>query len=318
MIFPRVVRFFCVVPALSAAVLCFTAFSAFPAHAGEAYFSFTDDTGAPITLETPAERIITLYPAFSEILNALDASSSIIGTTRSDGTVSESLPRVGTHLRPNAEIILALKPDIVLQMHGQGEELPSTEAMRSMGLPVAVFRMNSFDDLFRVTRLIGDMTGKHDASTTLVANQQKRLNQLQSRIPPVSQRVTVFYEVRYPNLIGAGPDTMSGAIIHAAGGLNVLGKAATEAESSSAKYARLVRLNEEKLIELDPAAYLVQQGPMNRNPIALDQREHFASLSAVRNRRWTVVPEDLFARPGPRSVDAAEQLARFLYPQRFK
>jgi iron complex transport system substrate-binding protein len=38
----------------------------------------------------------------------------------------------------------------------------------------------------------------------------------------------------------------------------------------------------------------------------------------VRDGRVLVVDEALFSRPGPRSVDAVEQLARFLHPDRFK
>ena len=64
----------------------------------------------------------------------------------------------------------------------------------------------------------------------------------------------------------------------------------------------------------NPDIYLVQKGPMNRNQGDPKNRSNFQVLRAVRNGRVMFVDEYLFSRPGPRSVDAAEQLAAFLHP----
>jgi iron complex transport system substrate-binding protein len=57
---------------------------------------------------------------------------------------------------------------------------------------------------------------------------------------------------------------------------------------------------------------------MNAGPLPPDQRPHLAALRAVRQGRVLVVDEQVFSRPGPRNVEAVEQLARFLHPGRFQ
>ena len=75
---------------------------------------------------------------------------------------------------------------------------------------------------------------------------------------------------------------------------------------------KLVRFSEEALIAADPDVYLIQQGPMNPAPTPLTERDHYKGLRAVREGRVLVVDEERFARPGPRALDAAEELAGWL------
>lgn len=63
---------------------------------------------------------------------------------------------------------------------------------------------------------------------------------------------------------------------------------------------------------MDPDVYLVQQGAMNKTPVLLDERPHFRTLKAVRTGTFFTVDESRFSRPGPQSVDAAEELAGLL------
>ena len=80
---------------------------------------------------------------------------------------------------------------------------------------------------------------------------------------------------------------------------------------------KLVRLGMETLIEHQPEAYVIQEGPMNRGPSPPGERPHFSALRAVRQGRILQVDEQIFSRPGPRSVEAVETLAEFLHPDRF-
>ena len=56
---------------------------------------------------------------------------------------------------------------------------------------------------------------------------------------------------------------------------------------------------------------------MNRNPAPPAKRAHFDQLQAVREGSVLVVDELLYSRPGPRCVDAVEELAASLYPALF-
>ena len=263
-----------------------------------------DDTGHEVRLDAPAKRIIALYGAFNELLLALGAGDSLAARTVADANIPglEHLPAIGTHMRPNAELIVQQSPDLVIQLAGRNEALLQTEALRALGLNVLVFEMNSFEQMFGVLQKLGQLTGREAEAAGLTGAWHARLADLEARYKD-QKPIRVFYEVRYPNLLAAGQGGIVDNIISRAGGRNVV----TDEK-------KLVRFNEEALLAADPDVYIIQSGPMNPDPQPLDQRLHYKDLRAVREGRVLTVDEELFARPGPRSVDAAEELGRFLHP----
>lgn len=270
-------------------------------EAARAAITITDDQGAQVTLDAPAKRVIALYGAFNEILLALDAGDAIVARTVADADIPQlaKLPAIGTHMRPNHELVVAHKPDLVLQLTGRKEAQDQTESLRQLDIPVLCFAMQSFDDLFRVTRLLGQATGREAKAQQVIEGWLQRLKALSGRQVPA--RTSVFYEVRYPNLLAAGKNSIVNDIIAMAGGANVV-----------TADKKLVRFSEESLLAANPQAYIVQQGPMNPAPQEVASRPHFAGLEAVKRGNILVVDEAAFARPGPRAIDAAEQLARWL------
>lgn len=272
----------------------------------------TDDAGDQICLNAPAGRIVPLYAAFTDILEGMGLADRIAGRTKADHAPSPETPSVGTHMRPNMELVLGLRPDLALQMGGRAEAAQSVATLRKHGIPTAFFQVRTFADLFSAIGRIGTLTGAEDAASALVRSLRRRLDLLDNTLKNApSPRPGVFFEVRYPNLLGAGPDSLVTDIIRAAGGVNVL------AAESSTRTGRIVRLSEEELLRLNPDAYCVQTGPMNKNPALLADRPHFAALRAVSLGRVLVVDEHIFSRPGPKAVDAAELLAKFLHPGLF-
>ena len=263
-----------------------------------------DDTGVTLTLDKPATRIIALYGAYNELLLALDARDLLVARTVADAHLPElaGLPAIGTHMRPNAELIVAQKPDLVLQLAGRREALLQTEALRKLGINVLTIEMDSFDKMFDVLEKLGRLTGREQKAAGLIRDWRVRLATLRARHAG-EKPVRVFYEVRYPNLLAAGQGSIVNEIIAVAGGENVV----TDDK-------KLVRFNEEALILADPDVYLIQKGPMNPDPQTLPERAHYRELRAVRTGRVLMVDEDRFARPGPRAVDAAEELERWLHP----
>ena len=269
--------------------------------------TISDDAGNTVHFDQPARRIIGLYGAYAEILLALGLPESLVGRTAADAALPAvaHLPVVGTHMRPDPESIVALKPDLILQLAGRNEVQAQMQALQALGLNVLCFELQSFEDLFRVTQLLGQITGRTAQAAALVAGWQQRLHAIEQTLAG-SKAVSVFFEVRYPNLLAAGKGSIVDDIIHRAGGVNVV-----------QEEKKLVRLNEEALLLLKPDAYVVQHGAMNSLSEPVATRRHFALLPAVRAGRVLQVEEALFSRTGPRALDAVELLARWLHPELF-
>jgi iron complex transport system substrate-binding protein len=267
-----------------------------------------DDSGQTVVVPKPAGRIIALYGAYNEILAGMGLTDRLVGRTKADTRPPEILakPSIGTHMRPNVEMILGLKPDLIIQDAGRQEAMPGLDQLRRQGVPVAVFHPTTFDRLFSVIQRLGVLTGEPERAEALTRDLQARLGAVAERLQTEKTRPKVFFEIRYPDLLGAGGGSMVNDVICRAGGVNCL---------TSPK--KIVRLNLEAVIAADPDVYVVQQGPMNPNPEPVAGRPHFAILRPVQTGRVLEVDEQLYSRPSPRAVEAVAQLAKFLHPTLF-
>jgi iron complex transport system substrate-binding protein len=255
-------------------------------------------------LAAPPQRIISLYGGLTETLTVLGAGDRVVARIQGDDTLPK-IPTVGTHLQPNVEMILALKPDLVVQ-GGVPKGLPALKKLEAEGVPVALFAPRDFPGLFSMIQRLGVITGRTEAAAALNQEMEKRLQEVARRVAGL-KAPRVFFEVRYLNLLAAGRGSMVNDIITRAGGVNII---------DSPK--KLAPFGLEALLQAQPDVYVIQQGPMNRSPEDIYTRPYFQELRAVKNRRVLVVEESLFSRPGPRSAEAVEQLARFLHPDAFK
>lgn len=265
-----------------------------------------DDWDQSISLDQPARRIIPLYGAFSEMLFAMGAGSQVIARTQADHYPPEieNLPSVGTHMRPNVEMILGLKPDLVIQSASRRTATAEMEQLVEAGIPVAVFAPRTFEEIFSTLQRLGVLTGQEQQAQSLTEKMKNRLETVKNRLPDKNRRPRVFFEVRAEPLTAAGRGSVVQEILIAAGAENVL-------ESDKA----LLQYDIEALLAQDPDVYIVQEGPMNRNPADPRKRAHFDRLRSVREGKIIFVDEMLYSRPGPRCVDAVEQLAAALYPE---
>ncbi|MEW6387646.1 MAG: helical backbone metal receptor [Thermodesulfobacteriota bacterium] len=260
-----------------------------------------DDRGVTIALKSSPQRIISLYGGLTEILVALGAAPRVVARTQGDDCL-KAIPPVGTHLQPNVEMILALHPDLVVQ-GGVPKGMPALKRLEAEGIPVAMFAPRDFPGLFSVMERLGALIARGEAARSLVAALEAQLEEVARRVSGRPPR-RVFFEVRYHNLLAAGRGSLVNDIITRAGGVNII-----ESRQKLAPYSL------EALIQANPEVYVIQTGPMNRNPEDIYTRPYFQELRAVKERRVLLVEESLFSRPGPRSGAAVEQLARFLHPQ---
>mgnify|MGYP001227070942 CR=1 FL=1 len=60
-----------------------------------------------------AQRIVILAPAVADIIEKLDATALVVGKTRNVEAFPQA-QKVGSHIRPNLELITALNPDLLV------------------------------------------------------------------------------------------------------------------------------------------------------------------------------------------------------------
>jgi iron complex transport system substrate-binding protein len=249
--------------------------------------------------------LVALTPSLVETTYALGLGDRLVGITRFATFPQESAkkPKVGDFLQPNLELILSLRPELVLLDPVQASTRTAlhTAGIRTLALPMA-----SIADVQRAIHEIGAATGASVAATRLLAQLDADL--LEARRPSDARRPRVLFAVdrelgSLRNLVAAGPGTYLDELVRRAGGENVLADAASQ----------FVRVAPEELIARRPDVIFdaVHTADSRR---AGEDWSVLTTVPAVTRGRVHVLSDSAFVTPGPRLGRALQELTRLLHP----
>jgi len=258
-------------------------------------------------------RIVSTSPSITETLFALGLGDRVVGVSeycRFPPAVLQ-LPKVGTFLKPDAELIAGLRPDLVF-VH----ELSSgiDRRLAALRIPFVVVDRGALATVFSSIRQIAQAAGEPGRGDSLVAEIERRLQRVRHGAAGASHPRALFIIGRSPgmltDLVAVGPGSYINDLIEIAGGRNVL------AIQGQPQYPRI---SMETVLRLDPDVIIdtVDMGETEverrrRQPINERLWSAYPSLAAVKNRRLHAATTDALVVPGPRVVDAAEWVAMLL------
>ena len=101
-----------------------------PLHAN-AEIRLVDDNGDELVLAQPAQRIISLAPNITEVLFHIGAGEKIVGADEYSNypEAAKKIQRVNNHAAANYELILSLKPDLVIADFNLGQGLTGLDVI---------------------------------------------------------------------------------------------------------------------------------------------------------------------------------------------
>jgi len=283
-----------------------------PTVASDTSISLTDGLNRTVSLAAPAERVISLAPSNTEILFAIDAGEQVVGRDAASDYPAEalSITDVGdTYAGLNSEIIISLQPDLVLA----AEITPVEYVAELEQLGLSVFWLANPTDLaglYTNLNIVAQLTGRGAEAAALIESLQGRAAAVETALADATGTPTVFYELdatdpSAPWTTGAG--TFIDLLITKAGGQNA--GAVLEGDYAQISIEELLVQNPEVIL-LGDAAY----GVTGESLIA---RAGWDQLTAVQTGQVFPFDDNLVSRPGPRLIDALEQLARLLHPEQF-
>ncbi len=263
----------------------------------------TDDFGKVITLEKPAEKIVSLAPSQTEILFAIGAGEKVVGVTTADDYPEEvkEIEKVGGFDGWNLEMIIALEPDLVIN-YGQGSE-EDNKRFEEAGIVVASFLPETIDDVMDTIEKIGVLTGNSDKAKEVVEDMKSERDEIISKVKDLETK-RVFYEVYNDPLMTAGPGSFIDELINLAGGENI----AKDADSPYPQY------DVEKLIEKNPEVYLIPDDSTTTLE-TLKERPGFENIDAIKNSQVYFLDADIVSRAGPRIIQGLEEIAKAIHPE---
>jgi len=260
--------------------------------------------------------VVSLQPNNTEILFALGLGDRVVAVTKycDYPPAAKTKPQVGDLLSPSVERILSFKPDLVLV--GQGTDMRVVEALDDLHVPTFAVHPKTVEDVFQAIGDIGTLCGVENEAKRLNASLRARLERVTSKTATLapSERPRVLYGYPEVPFYTASGRTFIGDVIRLAGGANV-------AESSQAEWPAL---GLEALIKADPEVIIsgyssdyLSKEEASRRWEALKRQATWQAISAVRSGRIYLLDLDPLLRPGPRVIDALEQVARCLHPTLF-
>ena len=264
---------------------------------------------APTAQAAPAARIVSTSPSITETLFALGLGDRVVGVSsfcRFPAAVT-TLPRVGSFLRPDTELIARLRPDLVIVNAGPND-VP--RQLAALGVTSITVDRGTLASVYSSIRAIGTAAGVGDRAAKLVAQLQGRLNAVHAAAATrLAKRVLVIMG-RQPgtlsDLVAVGRGSYLNDLVTLAGGVNVL---------DDPRLPDYPRISMETVIRLAPEL-IVDAGDMG------DTVDEHIRRQPTTERLWKLqvnvkasvhaVTSDAFVVPGPRVVEAAETLARWL------
>jgi ABC-type Fe3+-hydroxamate transport system substrate-binding protein len=278
---------------------------------------FIDGTGQAIAYGQDAKAIVALAPNVTEMLFFLGLGPRVIGRSDySDYPVEAArLPTVGGFTDSSLEQIVALHPDLVVAYQGNSREL--IKQLRQAGLKVAAFH-----EAASLAEVGSQMEELWKVAAAPAADLPLRLTNWQQRLAADSRGArtaqslpSIFFGYPGETAYTCAPGTFINDLMHLAGARNVV----------PAGKERWPQVGAEFILAAQPQWLLTATSCTGDESLITQQEEILADLEhdpvwsklpAVKQQHVVILDADILLRPGPRVLDALEQLQAALQSPR--
>lgn len=294
-----------------------------PGGAAEFPMTVTDQLGNEVTIEAPAERIVSSYYISSSICIALGLADNLVAT---EERIEErpfyhlTAPQligeidVGSPKAFDLEACLAAEPDLVI-LPKKAKDYATT--LTEMGIQTIVINPESHEQLVEMVKLIGAVTGTDETASALIARYDNILDKasvLTSGLADEDKPAVYMCGVN-SYLTTAPKDMYQASLVRAAGGKN----AADEIEGDA-----WTDISYEQFLAMNPDVILIPTNNMANGQPDYTAEEvmsdpQLAEVTAVRNRAVYNMPVGFepWDSPVPSGVLGMLWMIATLYPDTY-
>lgn len=248
---------------------------------------------APVS---PGSRIVSLAPGITDTLFAIGAGPQLVARSDYCDFPPEvaRLPKAGTSLTPNYELITRLAPSLIVGEDGAAARRRELEALGA----TLLLPWLTLDEVVKGVRELGLRTQRRDAAEALAVRMQRELG-----APPPADGPRVLLVIGYqPGKLDEiwfiRENSLHAAALHAAGARNAV----------TSVVPGLPRLSPEQLVEIDPDAILILAVPGKAQPDALRSWQQLTPLRAIKNQNLEMIEAPEAYVHGPRILSLIDRL----------
>ncbi|WP_041239408.1 ABC transporter substrate-binding protein, partial [Gordonibacter pamelaeae] len=281
--------------------------------------TFTDDTGAEVTVDNP-QRVVACMGSFASMWEL--AGGTLVGASDDAFTLSDydlksdNVQKVGDFSSPNLEAIIALEPDFVIMTSGSGgrggdsSQADLKAALAASNIPVACFQVTTFADYERMLRTCCDITGRDDLYEQNAQATADRIAAITAKVPAGEAPTALVLTTFSGGTRVQASSTMTGSMLAELGAKNL----------ADENPSLLKDFSLESIIEMNPDFIFVV--PMGNDDAAAmkaleDQtaaNSAWSTLDAVQNGRYVTLDPHLFQyKPNERWDESYQVLFDALY-----
>jgi iron complex transport system substrate-binding protein len=260
-------------------------------------------------------RIVSFAPSITETLFALGLGDRVVGVTRfcSYPPEAQKIAKVGGYVDPNFEMILGLKPDLVLMLkeHGLLQDFLKKNTIRYQ-----VIENEKLDDIIASFSKIGALCGVAQKGDSIAAQIRSDLAGGGSHDITIEPRVLFCIGRDNPGsgqiskLFAAGPNTFYDALIKSSGAKNACTDSRFTYPELSAE--GIIRMQPEVVIDIMPSIARISTEK------TIGDWNGMNMVPAVRSHCVYCLSNDYATIPGPRIVLLLRDIRRIIAEAREK
>lgn len=264
-----------------------------PESSGE-YFTFTDSEGEIVELSHKPQKTAVLFSSLAECW--IEAGGEVyvtVGESVERGLVKEETELVdkGAGKTVDTEKLISLEPDFVICSADIASHRDVASALKKAKIPVAMLRMDTFEDYLTILRTLTKITGKTENYEQFGENAKSEIEQIISGGKRENNPKILF--VRSGSSYSSAKakkadDNFAAKILEDFGCINIADKAETLLDNLSA----------EVILKENPQYIFVSvMGDYDNSKAYMQEllaKKEYASLDAVKNGRVHFLPKELF------------------------
>ena len=278
--------------------------------------TFTDDLDREVTVPANPERVAVLLGSYADVWCLAGGQDSLVAAasdawTDFDLNLGDDVANLGSLMEPNLEELIASAPDLVIASSNTTSNVELLPSLEQLGVPVAYFGVNSFNDYLEMLDVCTRITGHTENYQTYGLDVQAQVDKAKEQNDGSAPTVLLLRSASTSCKVKNSKGTVLGEILADLGAVNI-------ADSDT---GLLEDLSLERIIADDPDYIFVvfqgsdQAAAQKTLDAALTSNPAWETLSAVQNGRFYIMEKELYhLKPNARWGEAYQKVADILYP----
>lgn len=282
--------------------------------------SFIDGRGQEVTIDKNPQRVVVLYNSFLEVWMA--NGGSVVGKLE-QSVGQEEIPGVedaeiiGALGAISVEKVIDLEPDLIIINSTQKSQMELIPSFESNNIPVVAIDYVGLDDYLTMTRLFTALNGREDLFKANALDIVEEIDRMLSIVPEEKQYKILLIMASAKSVTARDSTSYVGLMLEDLNTINIADDSGGALSSQN--------FSMEKILEEDPDFIFVQttgndmDATLDRLKEDTEANPAWASLTAVKNDRYIILPKDIYMfKANHRYAEAYENLATILYPELFQ